>query len=140
MKLSKCASAAGLMLGLGALAGPAGAVDTVRFGLRDNGDLLALCSTPPADPDYTAAINFCHGVAMGFVRYDDALAESPEFTPMYCLPDRLTPNQLVEAYVRYAKEHPKYDRESIGDVMVKFLTDTYPCAKTGASEAPKSGK
>lgn len=140
MKLSKHASAGGLMLGLMALAGPAGAVDTVNFGLRDNADLVALCSALPTDANYTAAINFCHGVVMGIVRYDDALEESPDFTPQYCFKEGMTPNQLVEAYVSYAKAHPQYDKESVGDVMAKFLIDTYPCAKTGETSIPKAGK
>lgn len=138
MKLARHASSAGLILGLMALAGPSGAVETVNFGVRDNADLVALCSVLPADPNYTAAINFCHGVVMGIVRYDDALEESPDYTPQYCFAEGLTPNQLVAAYVNYAKAHPEYGKESVGDAVLKFLTDTYPCAKTGA--APKAGK
>lgn len=140
MKFSRFTTGGGLMLALSALANPAGAVDVAKFEVRSNADLLALCTTPSTDPDYTAAINFCHGVAIGFVRYEDALKEGAEYTPLYCFTEGLTPNQLIDAYVRYSKARSEYGKESVGDVFTKFLIDTYPCPKTGETETPKAGK
>jgi len=47
------------------LAGAAGAVTEDQFGLRNTGDLAALCSASATDPLYTAALNFCHGFGAG---------------------------------------------------------------------------
>jgi len=47
------------------LAGTAGAVTEDQFGLRNTGDLAALCSAPSTDRLYTAAINFCQGFGAG---------------------------------------------------------------------------
>ena len=140
MKCLRFASGGGLLLGLAALANPAGAIDVQKFEVHSNADLVALCAVPPTDPDFKAAINFCHGFAIGFVRYHDALKEGADFKPLYCFPKGLTPNQLIDSYIRYSKAHPQYDQEAVGDVFTKFLIDSFPCATDGGTEKPRVGK
>lgn len=104
------------------------AVAPVNFEVRDNGDLVDLCSTPPADPNYVAAIHYCHGVAVGFARYYESISIGPDFQHIFCIPKAVTRNQALTQYVAYSKAHPEYDRDALGNVLFKFLTETYPCA------------
>ena len=106
---------------------PVGAVEPIHFEIRNNADLVALCSTQPTDPNYVAAIHFCHGFGVGFVRYHQALTEGKDFVPVFCIPDMVTRTQALSEYVRYSKAHPEYDKESVGDVVTKFLAETYSC-------------
>lgn len=107
----------------------ASAVAPVNFEVRDNADLVALCSTPPSDPNYVAAIHYCHGVAVGFARYYDAISIGKDFEHIFCVPGAVSRNQVLTEYVAYSKAHPSYDHEALGNVLIKFLTETYPCAK-----------
>jgi hypothetical protein len=126
----------GALLALAACAGQAGAVEPINFEVRNNADLVALCSVSPTDPNYVAAIHFCHGVAVGVVRYYEALNEGKTIRQLFCFPEGLTRNQAIDAYVGYSKAHPEYNRDAIGDVMTKFLVETYPCGKAPQAEKP----
>ena len=103
------------------------AVDSISFQIRNNADLVALCSTQQSDPNYVAAIHFCHGFGVGFARYHEALKEGQDFVPLFCFPETVTRTQALTQYVSYSKAHPEYDKESVGDVVIKFLIETYPC-------------
>lgn len=105
----------------------AAAVDNIDFEVRNNADLVALCSASPTDANYVAAIHFCHGFGVGFNRYHEALREGKDFRPLYCFPDKLTRTEALNEYVRYSKAHPEYGKEAVGDVVMKFLVETYPC-------------
>jgi hypothetical protein len=37
------------------------AVDSENFRVRSTADLVEICSVPPSDSMYAAAIGFCHG-------------------------------------------------------------------------------
>lgn len=134
MKFIRSLTSGGMLLGLAALVGPAAAVEPVNFDVRYNADLVALCSAAPTGPNYVAAIHFCHGMGVGFVRYHEALTEGKGFEPLFCIPEGVTRNQAINAYVAYSKAHPEYDKESVGDVMLKFLIETYPCGKAPLSK------
>jgi hypothetical protein len=60
---------AGIALCAAALpaAGQAAVIEDT-FQLRTTGDLVELCSVAPSDPMGTAALNFCHGFALGVYR------------------------------------------------------------------------
>jgi hypothetical protein len=134
MKLIRSITNGGLMAVWMALTDSAGAVEPIRFEIRNNADLVALCSAEPSDPNYVAAIHFCHGFAVGFARYHAALKEGKDFMPLFCFPENATRTQVLNEYVRYSKNHPEYDKEAVGDVVMKFLVETYPCGKTRDSE------
>lgn len=112
------------------------AVAPVNFEVRYNADLVALCSAPPSDPSYVAAIHYCHGVAVGFARYYEAISIGKDFRSMFCLPKTLSRNEIMAKYVVYSKTHPEYDRDAVGNVLLKFLDDTFHCPENPA--APKS--
>ncbi len=121
------------VLALAILPAAVSAVEPINFQIRHNADLVAVCSAQPDDPNYVAAIHFCHGVGVGLVRYQEALQEGKDVEPIFCLPKSLTRTQAIEAYVAYSKAHPEYDQEAVGNVQIKFLSETYPCAKAGSS-------
>jgi hypothetical protein len=127
MKDLRSITAGALALASGLGAGPAAAVDPINFEVRDNADFVALCSALPTAPNYVAAIHFCHGFAVGFNRYHEALKEGKDFEPLYCLPANATRAALLTGYVAYSKAHPEYDKESVANVVTKFLVDTHPC-------------
>jgi hypothetical protein len=136
MTLIRSLSNGNVLLALAAFAAPAAAVEPINFEVRNNADLVALCSTAPTDPNYVAAIHFCHGVAVGVVRYYEALNEGKTIRQLFCFPEGLTRNQAIAQYVSYSKAHPEYDTSSIGDVMTKFLVDSYPCGKAPQAKKP----
>jgi hypothetical protein len=131
MNAIRLSTLCGLALAVTLAAATAAAVAPINFEIRNNADLVAVCSTPPSDPDYVAAIHFCHGVGVGFVRYHEALKEGKPFSPLFCFPAEVTRTLALNEYVRYSKAHPEYDRDLVGDVMIKFLIETYPCPRTG---------
>jgi hypothetical protein len=134
MKLIRSITNGGLMVAWMALADPAGAVEPINFEIRNNADLVALCSARPSDANYVAAIHFCHGFAVGFARYHAALREGKDFMPLFCFPESATRTQVLNEYVLYSKNHPEYDKEAVGDVVMKFLVETYPCGEAGDIE------
>lgn len=117
-----------LLTSLPLLPQAAPAVAPINFQVRNNADLVALCSTPPSDPNYVAAIHFCHGVGVGFVRYYEAISIGKDFQHIFCIPKTVTRNQVLTQYATYSKAHTEYDQEAVGNVLVKFLSETYPCA------------
>jgi hypothetical protein len=127
MKLIRSFCFYGLLIATPLLVNPAWAVEPINFEIRNNADLLAVCSAQPSEPNYVAAIHFCHGFGVGFSRYHDALKEGKGFSPVFCFPEAVTRNQVLNEYVRYSKAHPEYDKDSVGDVVTKFLVETYPC-------------
>jgi len=127
MKLIRSLWLCGVMFSAPFLISPARAVDPISFQIRNNADLVALCSTQQSDPNYVAAIHFCHGFGVGFARYHEALKEGQDFVPLFCFPETVTRTQALTQYVSYSKAHPEYDKESVGDVVIKFLIETYPC-------------
>ena len=127
MKLIRSLWLCGVMISAPFLISPAWAVEPINFLIRNNADLVALCATPQSDPNYVAAIHFCHGVGVGFVRYHESLSEGKGFVPLFCFPETVTRTQALNQYVSYSKAHPEYDKESVGDVVIKFFIETYPC-------------
>src|SRR5258708_5741456 len=57
------------------------------FQLRNTGDLVALCSAAPSDPLYTAAVNFCHGFALGVFKVLQQEGAASRAGQIFCMPD-----------------------------------------------------
>ncbi len=129
MKLIRSICSYGLLIAAPIFVNTASAVEPIIFEIRNNGDLVQLCSAQPTDSNYVAAIHFCHGFGVGFSRYHDALKEGKGFKPIFCFPETATRTQVLNEYVMYSKAHPEYDKETVGDVMTKFLVENYPCKK-----------
>lgn len=113
-----------------ALMGPgfAGAVTQEDFQVNTTGNLINLCTAPPSDPLYQAAINFCHGFLVGAYRYYHASNSGPEGDRLVCLPKPPpTRNQAIAAFIGWAKAHPQYMQESPVETEFRFLMEKWPC-------------
>jgi hypothetical protein len=106
------------------------AVTEQNFVLRDTGDLVALCSASQSDPLYTAAINFCHGFAVGVFRVvheEDAARRSGK---IICLPNPPpSRNQALAAFVQWASADPSRLAQPADDGIAGFLSQQYPCGR-----------
>jgi hypothetical protein len=65
----------------------AGAADPDNFRVRTTEDLVQLCSVEPADPNYVAAIHFCHGFGSGAYQYYESTVAPNE---RFCVPAKST--------------------------------------------------
>jgi hypothetical protein len=99
------------------------------FLLKNAGDLIELCSAPPSDPLYTAAINFCEGFAVGVFRVLNEEAAADRSFRLFCLPEPApTRNEAIAAFVQWAKAASgQLDRQP-ADAIARFLAQQYPCA------------
>ena len=61
------------------------AVTEDTFQLRTTGDLVELCSVAPSDPMGTAALNFCHGFALGVYRVLETENAARRMGKLFCL-------------------------------------------------------
>lgn len=112
-------------------AGPAGAAVTeANFGAETTADLVALCSADKMEPMGTAALNFCHGYAVGAVRVGQAQALASRGGKLFCLPEP-TPNrdQAIAGFVKWAQADSKAMAMRPYDAMFAYLSATYPCGK-----------
>ena len=91
-------------------------------------DLVTLCSVDPDNPEYVAAIHFCHGYGSGAVQYHFIQVQAMPELQMFCLPD--PPPTRAEAWTDFLvwiDGNPDYlDGEAL-DAVFAFLADAYPC-------------
>ena len=62
-------------------------VTETDFQVRTTADLVDLCSASPSDPMGTAALNFCHGFAVGVYRVLEEENAAKRVGRMFCIPD-----------------------------------------------------
>jgi hypothetical protein len=99
------------------------------FRAATTANLVSLCSTPPSDPLYTAAINFCEGFAVGTYRMlEIEEAASRARRKMFCVPASV-PNrdQAIAAFVKWASSRESTLAKSPTDGIAEYLAATYPC-------------
>ena len=106
------------------------AVTEDTFKLQTTADLVELCSDPPSDPMGTAALNFCHGFAVGVFRVLEEEASAERIHRMFCVatpgPSR---TQALADFVQWAKGNPDVMKERPADGLVAYLVKTFPCPK-----------
>lgn len=102
-------------------------VTEANFQMRTGQDLVDLCSPTQNDPSATAAINFCHGFAIGV--YQTLTAEQAAMRRnIFCLSDPPpTRNHALADFVSWAKATPSAMAEHPADAIVHFLSQRYPC-------------
>ena len=111
---------------------PAGwaAVSESTFEVRNAGDLTELCSASPSDPLYTAAINFCHGFAVGAfnVLQEQEMAESRH---LFCMQNPMpTRNEGIARFVQWAHANPNQMARPATDAIAAFLSQQFLCARS----------
>ena len=100
------------------------------FLLTTTANLVSLCGADKADPLYTAAINFCHGFAVGTYRMiviEEAASRTKKKS--VCLPAAGTPSreQAIAGFVTWAADKPKTLASSPTDGIAEYLISQYPC-------------
>lgn len=118
---------------LGAMTAPArAAVTEANFQMRTGADLVALCSPAQGDALATAAINFCHGFAIGV--YQTLASQQPALPqPLFCIPSPPpTRNQTMADLVSWARSTPSAMSERPADAVLDYLTQRFPCAPARA--------
>ena len=121
-------AAVGLAAAAGAaVAPPAAAVQEAAIEARTTAHLVELCSTPPADPAYAQAMQFCHGFAAGALSYHRA-SQRPGSGPDYCgLP--ASRQEAAGRFVAWARANPRDAGENPANSLFRFLDATYACPR-----------
>ncbi|MBK8907368.1 MAG: hypothetical protein IPM60_05550 [Rhodospirillales bacterium] len=120
------AAALGMML----LTLDAEAASPENFTVDTAEDLVALCSADPSNPNYVAAIHFCHGFGSGGYHYYKIEALANPEREFVCFKEPFpTRTAVIENFVKWAKKHPQYMENEAMDVLFRYLAETYPCAK-----------
>ena len=128
MRLLLCAAALsfGVLL---AQPGHAAPVNEANFQASTTGDLVALCSADRSDPYFTAAVNFCHGFAVGTYRtLAEVQAGMRSKKKMFCLPNPPpSRDQGIAAFVTWAQGHAESMSLPAMDGVAQFLEQQFPC-------------
>lgn len=100
------------------------------FLLRSTGDLVELCSMAPSDPMGTAALNFCHGFAVGVYRVLEAENAAKRMGKLFCLTDPSpTRSQAIADFVQWAKATPAVLSQDPANGIASYLVAKYPCPR-----------
>jgi hypothetical protein len=98
------------------------------YQLRRSGDLLDICSVDSSSTQYYEARAFCLGYFTGGIHLHDVLAVSGNFPKIACAPEGVTRNDVVAAFVTYARAHPEYLDEQPMDTVFRAVNAEWPCA------------
>lgn len=126
---------------LGAFIRPSMAATPENYDVRSAADLVAICSTTPADNISSAGAGFCQGYVVGVYRTLEEIQEARPWARMFCTPPVLPPRtQAIAAYVAWANARPEELAKVPMESIVDYLAATYPCpsANPGASRAGAS--
>ncbi len=105
------------------------AVSTDNFLLRNTGDLVNLCSAATTEPYYTAAVNFCHGFAVGVFRVLQAENAAHSSRRWFCLPQQVpSRSDAIAAFVQWAQADSRRLQQSPSDAIAAYLSQKYPCS------------
>jgi hypothetical protein len=108
-------------LAFAALAVAAHAQRPIGLTARTAGQLAALCTTNPRQPDGAARINYCHGFAQGVV--DLTLMHGKPF----CLPPGTSRNATLAEFARWVGADPQRGSANAVTGLTQFLAERYPC-------------
>ena len=103
------------------------AVQEQSFEARTTSQLVDLCATPPGDPAYAQAVQFCHGFAAGALSYHRA-ASRPGSTPNFCgLPT--SRQEAVDRFVAWIRANPRVADDNPANALFRFLDANYACRR-----------
>ncbi len=99
-----------------------------EYKVRNAGDLVSLCSRDMSAEDYVAAMNFCHGFAVGAYAYYRGVAAAEPDVKIVCFkepyPER---SKVIADFVAWSKTNPSFMKDSAVDTLFRFLAGAYPC-------------
>ena len=119
-----------LIVLVGLQCGAAFAVEPSHFEVKNAADLIQVCTTPNTDPNYAAAVHFCHGYVVGAYHYYESLVTAPMYQPLFCPDDKQQPrDQFIKEFIAWAKAHPQYNKDLAVHVLFKYMIDRWPCTR-----------
>jgi len=108
----------------------AGAAEPDSFRVRTTEDLVKLCSAVPTDPNYVAAIHFCHGFSSGAYQYYESIVSAEPSERFVCPPNPPpTRSEAVAGFVAWAQANPQYMADRPVDSLFRYLSSRYPCGQ-----------
>ena len=117
------AALAGLATAIVAAPPAARAVQERSFEARITAQLVELCATPPSDPAYAQAVQFCHGFAADALSYHRT-ASRPGSDPNFCgLPASRW--EAVDRFVAWTPANPRIAGENPANALFRFLDFNY---------------
>jgi len=123
-------AAAGFVLAAasGAKAAP---VSEDNFMLKTTADLVALCSADKADPLYTAAVNYCHGFAIGTYRMLEIEDQASRNKRKSLCVDKsgMTRSQAISSFVTWAADKPKVMASAPTEGFGQYVLESFTCNK-----------
>lgn len=107
------------------------AVTEAAFQLRSTGDLIELCTAAPTEPMGTAALNFCHGFAVGVYRVLEQENAARRIGKMFCIPATGAPSrtEALADFVQWAKGRPDVMTLAAADGVTSYLVTKFPCPR-----------
>jgi hypothetical protein len=101
------------------------------FQVRTTADLVDLCTASPSEPMGTAALNFCHGFAIGVYRVLEEENAAKRIGRMFCIPDGAMPSrdEAIGSFVQWAKASPDVMSQRPADGVTGYLVQKYPCPR-----------
>jgi hypothetical protein len=118
------------MAGVLAAGSARGAVTEDSFLLHNTGDLVDLCSAVQPDHLYTAAVNFCHGFAVGVFRVLQEEDTARRSRHLFCLPNPApSRNEGIARFVEWAKADARRLTLQPADAIATYLSQQYPCPR-----------
>jgi hypothetical protein len=110
------------------ICGSARAAEPDDFQALTGADLMALCSTGPQEPNYVAAIHFCHGFAAGAYQYYQAIAAASPDQRYVCPPAKPpSRSEAISGFVAWMGSRPDMAGRPPVEALFQYLGETYPC-------------
>src|SRR5512137_2057219 len=99
-----------------------------EYKIRNAGDLVSLCSRDQSAEDFAAAMNFCHGFAVGAYAYYRGVATADPDVKIVCFKEPYPERQKVIAdFVAWSKTNQSFMKDSAVDTLFRFLAGAFPC-------------
>ena len=126
MKLSVLIAIGALGCAAPALAQPA---DPAFMSPTTMRDFVGYCAAAPADPLFSAKVNFCQGFAEGAIAVERSYdAAMPRMRKMFCIPQPApSRNAAVADLVVWMNNNPSHGGDAPADGLFRFLGDRFPC-------------
>ncbi len=97
--------------------------------------LLELCAAEPGSPRYAARLSYCEGFIAGTGLLYEKLVEAGAIRPWACAPQAPSAQEVREAFVKWARAHPRHLDEPPVDGFWRAMAATWPCPATPSGAA-----
>jgi len=113
-----------------ATSGLGASVTRDTFLLKTTGDLVTLCGASQNDPQYTAAVSFCHGFAVGTYRMleiEEAASRAKLKGVCVGADPTVTRNSAIAGFVTWAADKSDVLAAQPSDGFTQYLLSAFPC-------------